>query len=150
MHIRPPGSDRDMSAVAVTPIETGSANAWGAHGYQTVRLLADLPALRVHTRSGAAAATRPELAGGAGTLGRWFAIGDVILTRDDYQAAHALPAGFSHQDDWLLPAGTVLNVGIAGPLFGHPGGALQAERLSGPPPRHTPLAGYWANRAGNA
>lgn len=150
MNFRPPGSDIDIPAVAIAPVQTGASNAWGPRGYTTVRLLEPLPALRVHTRSGAAAATRPELAGGAGTVGRWFAIGDVILTRDQYKAAHALPAGFSHQDDWLLPAGTVLNVGIAGLLFGHAGGALQAEHLSGPEPTRTVLNGHWSNRSGTA
>lgn len=150
MNFHPPGSNTHIPAVAVAPVQTGASNAWGPLGYTTVRLVAPLPALRVHTRAGVAAATQPALAGGAGTFGRWFAIGDVILTRDQYKAAHALPAGFTHQDDWLLPTGTVLNVGIAGPLFGHRGGALQAERLSGPEPTRTALKGHWSNRSGTA
>lgn len=31
-----------------------------------------------------------------------------------------------------LPAGTVLNVGVAAPLFGLPGGGIQAEWIDGP------------------
>lgn len=72
------------------------------------------------------------------------------MTRDEYANAHALPGRFTTQDEYLLPMGTELNVGIAAALFGYSGGALQAERLNGPNPRPQPVKGFWANRYGNA
>jgi len=150
MMYRPPGTAIELPAVPVGRVNSTALNAWGPHGFITVRLVAPLPAVRVHTRAGVAASVRTHLSHGSSAVGRWFAIGDVILTRDQYKAAHALPAGFTHQDDWLFPIGTHLNVGVAGPLFGHPGGALQAEWLSGPEPSRTLVRGYWSGRVGTA
>jgi len=147
---RLPGLGVELPAVAVNREPTTADNAWSPQGYWTVRLLDTVSALRVHARAGAAASTKEHLAWGAGRRGRWFAIGDVILTREEYRRVHALPAGFSHQDDWSLPANTVLNVGIAGPLFGQAGGALQAEWLTGPEPSSQPIQGYWGSRSGSA
>ncbi len=131
---------------AATP---GTETAWlGEH--HTVQLLAPLAALRVHQRGGTAAASAPGPAWGAGTWGNWFAIGDVVLSRSQYAARYALPGAFTHQDEWQLPAGTVMNVGIAGPLFGHDGGGLQAQRLDGPPLQRRRLHGYWVDRVGSA
>ena len=144
-----PGVPDPLPAMLVSRQQTSSDAAW-RHLRHTVCLLAPLPAIRVHVRAGAAAASVERLALGAATAGRWFAIGDVILTRSAYAAEHALPDSFSHQDDWLLPTGTVLNVGQAGPLFGHRGGALQAEWLSGPSPQRRRIEGYWSNQSGNA
>lgn len=148
--LKVPGLDLELPAVKLPRKSTRAADAWAAGGYFTVRLVASLPALRVHARAGAAASTRPDRAWGGGTLGRWFAIGDVILSREEYKSAHALPAGFSNQDEWTFPPGTELNVGIAGPLFGHPGGAAQAEWLSGPAPGVAAVAGYWSSKSGRA
>jgi hypothetical protein len=144
-----PGVPDPLPALLVSLQQTSSDAAW-QHLRHTVCLLAPLPAIRVHARAGAGAASREGLAFGAGTVGRWFAIGDVVLTRSAYSAEHALPESFTHQDDWLLPAGTVLNVGRAGPLFGHQGGALQAEWLSGPRPERRRIEGYWTDQSGNA
>lgn len=130
-----PGLNRRLPAVIIPLRKTNADNAWQGERF-TVRLIADLPALRVHAKVNA--------------RGRWFAIGDVILTREEYQSAHALPDHFSHQDEWLLPHGTILNVGVCSPLFNHAGGASQAERLAGPPPQRREFRGYWASRWGNA
>lgn len=148
--LRLPGIAEDLPAMQVALQPTSYAKAW-AGPYFTIRLVAELPAIRVHARGGEAAAARGALAG-SGTIGRWFAIGDVILTREAYAARHALPGRFTHQNEWILPTGSVLNVGFAGPLFGHPGGALQAEWLSGPSlrPSPRPIRGFWASRAGHA
>lgn len=145
-----PGLPDPLPGVLVPRHKTCAGNAWLGGLFHTIRLIEPLPALRVHVRGGAAAAVDSRLAFGAGTSGRWFAIGDVVMTRSAYTAAHALPARFTHHDDWVLPANTLLNVGLAGPLFGHPGGALQAERLSGPAPRRHAIKGFWGNRLGHA
>jgi hypothetical protein len=145
-----PGSAISIPALQMPKAQTSASDAWGRWGYVTVRLTESMPALRVHVRAGVGASTSSSFAWGASSSGRWFAIGDTILTREEYRALHALPAGFSHQDEWTLPPNTTLNVGIAGPLFGHPGGAAQGERLSGLSPTRTPLSGFWSSRAGTA
>lgn len=138
-----------IHAVFVDSQPTKAFDAWLLGQYRTVRLERALPALRVHARGGIGAAANPTLVG-AGTSGRWFAIGDVILQRAEYVASHALPATFTAQAEWLLPIGTILNVGVAGPLFRHPGGGLQAEWLSGLPPQEHSISGFWLNRSGTA
>ena len=144
-----PGCDVSIPAVKVAHRESRQHDAWTRQGYVTVRLVERLAALRVHARGGAGAARHAALTG-SGRRGRWYAIGDVILTREQYANAHALPGPFSHQDEWLLDAGSVLNVGIAGPLFGHDGGGAQPEFLDGPAPMVVTVPGYWSSRAGNA
>ena len=149
MHMKLPGIEESLPVALIGRLGTSAESAWLGMRH-TVRLLEPVLALRVHSRGGTSAATQEHLAFGASTVGRWFAVGDVVLTRSGYLQQHALPAGFTHQDEWLLPATSILNVGIAGPLFGQPGGSLQAEWLSGPPPSRQRLAGYWLDRAGHA
>lgn len=139
-----------LPAILIPRQKTNAENAWRAGSFHTIRLVAALPAIRVHARVGSSAAKDPQFVFGAGTFGRWFAIGDVILTRHEYTDVHALPGRFTTLDEYLLPLGTELNVGIAAPLFGYSGGALQAERLSGPNPKPQPVKGFWVNRYGNA
>lgn len=129
---------------------TNEPTAWLYGQYKTIRLKKDVPALRVHRGVGTAAAANRKLAWGSGSRGRWFAIGDVILTRSEYIVAHALPEGFSKEDECVLPIGAILNVGRCGPLFGHPGRALQAEWIGGTPPKQEILRGFRINRSGNA
>ena len=138
-----------LPAVALPPQKTSAANAW-LGPYSTVRLTAELPAVRVHVGAGGGAATRRELAAGAALHGRWFAIGDVIQTYDEYRTSRSLPSHFT-QIAWatLLP-GAVLNVGRCSPLFGLQGGGEQAEFLEGPPPRLLPTSAVWSRRAGTA
>ncbi len=147
--LRLPGTNFELGAVMLPRRRTSAENAW-LHGYQSVRLIRPLQALRVHARAGFAASFRPALAWGGSRVGRWFAIGDVILSRQEFADRHALPASFSHQDDWLLLPNCELNVGVAGPLFGHAGGALQAEWLSGPEPSSRSIHGFWSDRYGQA
>lgn len=127
----------------------GYQNPWQAGLFHTIRLIGPLPALRVHARGGIAASSSATRAF-AGTLGRWFAIGDVVLNRTDYKVLHALPGSYTHQDDWLLLPNTVLNVGLVGRAFHQAGGALQAEWVEGPTPQRRPIAGFWSDRAGRA
>jgi hypothetical protein len=148
--LRLPLHDIELPAVVVASQWTKADDAWSSRGFCTVRLLQPIGAIRVHARAGIAASSKEAMAWGGGKRSCWYAIGDVILTRDDYKRAHALPAGFSYQDEWTLLQGSVLNVGIAGPLFGHAGGAAQAEWLSGPDPTARAIHGYWANKSGNA
>ncbi len=143
-----PGTTEELPAVLLSLAPTSAQNAWRGTWY-TLRLISDVPAIRVHSMGGTAAAAREALAR-SGRAGRWYAIGDVILTRQAYAAVHAIPGAFSQQDEWLLPVSTVLNVGRAGALFGHQGGGLQAEWISGPSPVSRPLRGYWSGRTGNA
>lgn len=143
-----PGINEKLPAVEIPLRPTRAENAWRGDRF-TIRLIADLPAIRVHSMGGSGASHR-EVFTRSGTLGNWFAIGDVILTREEYMTTHALPGPFTHQDEWLLPQGSILNVGICSPLFGHTGGALQAEWLDGPPLQRRQLKGYWAGAIGNA
>jgi len=147
--VRLPGIEEPLPAMLLGLKPTSCEASWAGPRY-TVQLLAPLQGVRVHSRAGAAASSKAHLAFGSAMAGRWFAIGDIVLTREAYIAQHALPGGFTDQHEWLFPATTVLNVGIAGPLFGHSGGALQAEWLSGPAPQPRELRGYWSDRHGNA
>jgi hypothetical protein len=143
-----PGTQTSLPAVQLPSAPTRAGNAWRA-GYITIRLLATLEAIRVHTGGGEGAATRPELVG-AGLHGRWFAIGDVVQTYGQYRASRALPADFTEIAIATFAPGTVLNVGICGPLFGHRGGGEQAELVSGPPPQLRTLDAIWSREAGHA
>jgi hypothetical protein len=144
-----PGTSTVIPAVALPQRKSWAENAWlGPH--TTVRLTAEVPAVRVHVGAGEGAATRPELVLGAGLHGRWFAIGDIVQTYDEYRASRALPSHFT-QIAWatLLP-GAVLNVGRCSPLFDLQGGGEQAEFLEGPPPTLRPTSAVWSQRAGHA
>ena len=128
---------------------TSRPGAW-LGPYRTLRLQRDVEAMRVHVGAGEGAATRPELVSGAGALGRWFAIGDVVLSRSDYVDAQALPAGFSDVELCVLRAGSIVNVGLCGPLFGRGGGGEQIEFVSGPTPALTEIGGNWVDEYGHA
>jgi hypothetical protein len=144
-----PGTRLVLPAVRHVPVDTSAANAW-LGSYTTIRLTAEVQAVRVHVGAGEGAAMRRELAAGAGLRGRWFAIGDFVMTYQEYRRTRALPGQFT-QIAWatLLP-GAVLNVGRCGPLFNLPGGGEQAEFLEGPLPLLQPTSGVWSHRAGHA
>jgi hypothetical protein len=130
--------------------KTTCADAWLGGRYMTVRLAHDVEAVRVHVGAGIGASTRGHLAVGAGSRGRWFAVGDVILTRPAYTDSRALPSAFSQVDWCMLKAGTIVNVGRCHPLFGHSGGGEQVEVVSGPEPEQVTITGNWSDRAGRA
>jgi hypothetical protein len=129
--------------------QTQCADAWLGGHYSTIRLSEDVEAVRVHVGAGIAASSRDALPLG-GSSGRWFAIGDVILTRSVYTGSRALPAGFSKVDWCLLKAGSIVNVGRCHPLFGHGGGGEQVEFVSGPQPEQKTVTGNWSEREGQA
>src|SRR4051812_20325682 len=129
---------------------TSCADAWLNGVYETIRLLENVQAVRVHVGAGVAASAQAFLSTGAGSLGRWFAIGDVILTRSAYTASRALPSGFSKVDWCVLKAGSIVNVGRCHPLFGHSGGGEQLELVSGPAPERETAEGNWSDQAGRA
>lgn len=135
--------------------------SWLDGKWITIRLYRALEALRVHVNAGSGAVTKANLhlVAGAGPGGRWYAIGDFIMPRQAYIASRALPktptrlgdhSVFTHQSLATFAAGTVLNVGIAGPLFGHRGGGAQAEFLEGIPAKIRPLEGFWSSSSGRA
>jgi hypothetical protein len=144
-----PTSIEEIAADELALRRTSADDAWlGA--YRTVRLRAAITAVRVHVGAGAAAASVPHLAGGAGIHGRWFAIGDVVQTYDQYRATRALPAHFTEIALARLDVGTVLNVGLCAPLFGLPGGGAQVEYVDGPRPVLRALDARWSRVAGHA
>jgi hypothetical protein len=133
-----------MTEISGTPQlrqPTSCADAWLDGHYSTIRLSGDVDAVRVHVRGGVAASAKDFLATGMGSLGRWFAVGDVILTRTALTDSRALPAGFSKVDWCVLKAGSLVNVGRCDPLFGHGGGGAQLELVSGPPPEQEAVDG---------
>jgi hypothetical protein len=134
------GTMTTIPAVTVAQRPTSASNAWlGPH--TTVRLTADLPAVRVHVGG---------LKGGAALHGRWFAIGDIVQTYGEYRSSRALPGQFTQIAWATLLNGTLLNVGRCGPLFRLPGGGEQAEFLEGPAPQLRPTSAIWSRQAGHA
>lgn len=113
---------------------TSNARAWLGGNYTTMKLASDVEAVRVEAASGVGARPGDGLRGAWRTLGRWFAVGDVILARTAPANSRALPAGFSGVDWCRLKAGSIVNVGRCSPLFGHVGGGEQVEWVSGPAP----------------
>jgi hypothetical protein len=125
-------------------------NAWLPPGHRTIKLRGDLRwAMRAHL-----AGTVDREVGGSDVEGRWFAVGQTehITTAAGYTESVALKFGFVQTDLWMLPAGSVLNVGWASPLFGRAGGGFQAELVpaESPSPVRTRSGGRWANRIGHA
>src|SRR4051794_20574624 len=107
---------KTVSGTSQPQARTSCHDAWLGGTYDTIRLSADLEAVRVHVGAGVAASSKDFLATGAGSQGRWFAIGDVILTRSAYTGSRALPSGFSKVDWCLIKAGSIVNVGRCHPL----------------------------------
>jgi hypothetical protein len=141
---------KEISGTSQPRQPTSAPNAWLGGNYQTIRLVTDVEAVRVHVGAGVGASRRDGLATGAGALGRWFAVGDVILTKSDYANSRALPSGFTKVDWCRLKAGTIVNTGQCSPLFGHLGGGEQVEWVSGPRPEQMTTVGNWSEREGNA
>jgi len=142
-----------MSEIAGTPQRqrpTSCAEAWLNGQYATIWLSEDVEAVRVHVGGGVAPAARDFLATGSGTLGRWFVVGDVILTRTAYTDSRTLPTGVSKVDWCVLKAGSIVNVGRGHPMFGHGGGGEQVELVSGPAPEPETADGGWSDNEGRA
>lgn len=127
--------------------KTTCADAWLGGHYATMKLAHDVEAVRVQVGAGVRASASERVARDAGSRGRWFAVGDVILTRTAYTDSRALPAGFSEVDWCVLKAGSIVNVGRCHPLFGHSGGGEQVELVTGEP---AAVAGDRPDRNGRA
>lgn len=161
-----PGSNLTIPANEIGRRDS-DARAWLNGIWRTVRLHGPTPAIRVHAGAGegAASARNVHLVAGSGPSGKgglagtWYAIGDFIQPYDEYIRSRALPQTktrfgprslFTHAMLVTFHPGTVLNVGTAAPLFGHPGGGGQAQFLEGPTPIVKPLSGVWGNQYGRA
>ena len=141
------------AALGASRAKTRDPGAWLYGQYVTVRLLASIRALRVHTE-------HREFPGrlASGESGAWILIGDVIQTSSELASSRALPAvdptsmvAFTHTSEAHLLPGTMLNIGLAAQKFGGAGGGFQAEHVFGPAIRFTPLTGkHWHSRAGHA
>ena len=156
-----PGTALSVPGSFIDQRPTSAKEAWLNGAYLTVRLHGPLRALRVHVAAGAGAATAENvhLVSGAGLQGRWYAIGDFVQPYDEYIASRSLPQTrtafgrrslFTHAALVTFPHGAVLNIGRAGPLFGHGGGGEQAEFVDGPTPTVKPLRGAWGREYGHA
>ena len=145
----------ELEAHLVLPAAASNAASWAGGRWVTVKLSAPLEALRVHTDGRAFLAQgRPA----STEAGRWLLIDDVIQTAAAIASSRSLKVddprsavAFTHTSGVELALGTVLNIGFASALFSGRGGGAQAERVGGPPPRFTLLAGkHWHSRAGRA
>jgi len=155
-----PGTNTRIPAFIIPQREASEEDAW-LNAFNTVKLYDQLVALRVHVGGGVGAVTEANqhLAAGSGLIGRWYAIGDFIKSYDDYISSSALPmtqysdgrrSSFTKIAIATFGIGAVLNVGRAGPLFGHAGKGEQAEHVDGPFPFLRELDSTWVNRYGNA
>jgi hypothetical protein len=120
---------------------TSRVDAWLGGHYSTMRLSRDVDAVRLPTAVGVASSKEPLGTGGA-TLGRWFAVGNVILTRTAYTDARTLPGTLIRVEWYVLKAGSIVNVGRCHPLFGQ-GGDEQIEFVSGPAPEAMSADAAW-------
>jgi hypothetical protein len=108
---------------------TDHDGAWKDGYYETYRLMAELPAVRMHSRY-------------VSPGGKWFAVDTYNVSIEGFQESMALIARNRPNRAWtfqrpgvawycLLP-GTVVNVGVAAEQGYHAGGGLQVEYVSGP------------------
>lgn len=144
-----PESIYKIPMVFVPQRPTNADNAW-LGPYRTIRLIAPIDALRVHVGAGAGASIHKHLASGAGIHGRWFAVGDVVQTYEEFRSTRALPGHFTEIAIATLAVGTILNVGRCSPLFGLKGGGDQIEFIEGPNPVLRSIDALWSRTAGNA
>jgi hypothetical protein len=144
----------ELPAILVTPTAPSlDATAWLGGYHMTVRLNEDFMALRVHTNNKAFPGRQASPA-----AGRWILIGDVIQTSVEIADSRSLPTdnplsmvSFTHTSEAELSKDVIVNIGLASPKFGGKGGEFQAEYVSGPHLRFSPLQGrHWSGREGNA
>ena len=131
-----PLSDFEIDAWAIETRPTRFADALLRHPL-TIEIYRPLEGIRVAWEM-------------AKVYGDWFAIGDVIQTREDYADIHALPGKFRFTGFFEFLPGTILNVGTCNPLFDRPGMGYQAEFLDGPLPSASLSKASWVNYSGNA
>lgn len=129
------GKSINLPAVTVHPTaESRDKSPWLDGIYTTVKLIAAVDGLRVHT-GGKGYPGRQ----GSHETGAWILIGDVIGTSGQIADSRSLPtsnpssmAAFTQTSEAVLAAGTIVNIGRASALFGASGGGFQAEYVSGP------------------
>jgi hypothetical protein len=132
---------------------TRDVSAWEAGEYLTIRILAPVEAIRVHTNG----RTFPGREA-SGSIGAWVAIGDIIQTSGQFSNSRSLPTAnpnsptaFTHVNAVRIPAGCVINIGITSAKFGGQGGGFQAEYVSGAHLEMIALTGkHWHGRHGVA
>lgn len=126
------GGHMFFRSALLTPLpkaRTDHASAWKDGYYETYRLTAEVPAVRVHSRFRSPG-------------GRWFAVDTYNVSVAHFQESMALVASGRDGRAWtfkrpglawycLLPS-TVVNVGIAAKQGYHEGGGLQFEFVNGP------------------
>src|SRR5262245_56842668 len=101
---------------------TSNAAAWLGGRYTTFRLISDLEAVKVYMLAAFAHPAADKVAASATSNGRWFVVGDVILTRSDPVGSRGSWSTFVRVDWCRLKAGSIVNVGRCSPLFGPMGG----------------------------
>ena len=139
------GMSCEISGAVIAPtIRSSQDNAWSGR-YCTIRLQSSLSAIRL-------SASREKLREGV-----WFGIGDVIMTVSEYRNSRALSIRHVFVAECVLPAGCVLNVGVAGAqhngMFDGSGGGDQAEYLpghGGSSPSIEILDAFWSDNMGHA
>lgn len=143
------GKAIDLPAIAVDEIKSGSENAWrGKH--LTVQLTNPILAYRLHTGG----RSYGDLRVASGEDGRWLLIGDIIFTRTQLADNRAIPVdvrtsmlAFTDTAKVIVYKDSILNIGIAGPLFNGCGGEFQAEFVSGRKYVKTLTGKLWSDRA---
>jgi hypothetical protein len=141
------GRTIDLPAIHYPRRASKDALAWLNSEWVTIRLTELVGALRVHTDG-----RRVDLrsASPSSAAGSWILIGDVIHTSSQIVQGRSLPGPFTKASGVEVLPGTILNIGISGPLFGKSGGSWQAEHVSGPEMRFSHLPHVWMNYSGSA
>jgi len=122
-----------MSSLSGTPYpkqRTTCPDAWLGGHYGSMKLSEDREAVRVHVGRGVGAIGPAVPGTGLGAAGRWFVVGDFILTRSVLTASRPRSFGLSRVDWCRLKAGSIVNVGQRNLVYGHTGGE-QVEWVSG-------------------
>jgi len=129
---------------------TAQRSAWLCGTWLTVLTGGDILALRVHLK-GREIETEWGDRVGSSEAGAWLLIDDVVLTSRQIVEQRALPAGmFSHVSRATIRPNTLLNIGIASPLYGFAGGGWQAEWVGQERVCFATLPNIWHGRTGTA
>lgn len=128
-----PNSSLLLPVRALVTEPTEAPHIWGGL-HLTVELYREVEVRRV--------ASNP-----LGLSGEWYALGAAVETPTAAPRVVSPGRPLGHEAHVTLLPGTVLNVGVCGPLLGRAEGELQAEVLRGPASRVRPLDGWWGDRS---
>jgi len=146
---RVPNTDLVIQAEVVFLSSSDDNTAWLGGRYTTLRLLNPMQAFRLH--GSGAAFDAPEGPRGkwiSKRAGAWFALGDVMIGSTEFHEKASLPHSFSILTAFILPEGTLMNVGIASNRFhGRRGGMIQGEVIHCPGDPRVMAEGYLMLRA---